>query len=296
MPELAQAPESSPQTRARQLAQNHYENFTVALPGLDPVRYQDLCNIYYFSRVADDYADEIEDADRAREALDDLREAVRTLYEDQKTTHPVTEVIAPTVRRCDLPLQPFLDLISAFLQDLDVSRYETFEDLVDYCSQSANPVGRLVLAVFDRSTSRTRHYSDCTCTALQLTNFWADVELDLDRGRIYLPAEDRERFGVREEDLTACRFTPALRELLAFEVERTRDWFRCGWELVDHVGGALALMVELYNAGGWAVLDQLEEQGYQVFKQRWTLSSIDKFWLIVRGLWRFGQEATHPPG
>ncbi len=283
------------QRRARSLVSSHYENFTVALPGLPADRFQDLCNIYYFCRFADDCADEINEPDRSRRALEDLRRAVDDLFERGRADHPVTRILEPTLERRPLSKQPFLDLISAFLQDLDVARYETFRDLLDYCRRSANPVGRLVLQVFDRFEQHTCYYSDFTCTALQLTNFWADIELDLDRDRVYIPQEDLERFNVERDSLHQRVMTDELQAVLALEVERTRDWFRCGWNLTEEVGGALAMMVELYNAGGWAVLDKLEEREFEVFERRWTLSGYEKLLLVLRGLWRFGGGRSHPP-
>src|SRR5262249_15633937 len=153
-------------------------------------------------------------------ALDLLRwwrEELLRCY-DGSPRHPVMVALRETIDRFAIPAQPFLDLLDAFEQDQRVSRYATYEQLLDYCCRSANPVGRLVLRLFECHDERRAALSDHVCTGLQLANFWQDVSRDLESGRVYLPAEDRLRYGVGDADLRERRFTPAFAELLRFEV------------------------------------------------------------------------------
>ncbi|MFB6356106.1 MAG: squalene synthase HpnC [bacterium] len=279
----------------RRLAGGHYENFTVVLPGLSEDVSRDLEAIYAYCRWADDLADEIEDPRESVEKMERFQSMLERVYNGEMIQHPVFRALSGSIRRNDLPKNPFLDLLSAFKQDRRQTRYETFEDLVDYCQRSANPVGRLFLKCFDVSTERNRYFSDKTCTALQLTNFWADVPIDEAKNRIYIPGEDMERFGVTEEIIRDREFTPAFQKLMAYEVERTRDWFRVGWQLVEQLSGPIALAIELFNAGGWTVLDTIEEHHYNVFQQRWTLDDQDKYWIGLRGLWRWAAGSSVPP-
>lgn len=279
----------------RELAGDHYENFTVVLPGLSADVSQDLANIYAFARWADDLADESSSPEVAVDGLNRFQSMLEATYEDLEHSHPVFKSLAVSIQRRNYDKQHFLDLLSAFKQDQKTHRYKTFPSLVDYCERSANPVGRLVLETFGVHTEQTRYYADKTCTALQLTNFWADVAIDYDKGRIYIPGEDLDRFGVEESDLGENETNPRIRELIMFEIERTRDWFRVGWELTDLVGGPLALCVELFNAGGWAVLDRIESNDGRVLETRRTLGSTEKLFLGLRGLWRWASGVSVPP-
>ena len=279
----------------RALASEHYENFTVVIPGLSADIRQDLANIYAFARWADDLADETQNPETALRRLEKFEMFLEETYKGNPPNHPVFLALKRSVDRRDYDQSHFFDLLSAFRQDQRVNRYQTFSELINYCERSANPVGRLVLQTFDMLDEQTRYYADKTCSALQLTNFWADVALDADKGRIYFPQEDLERFSVQESDIFAEEMTRELRDLIAFQVERTRDWFRVGWQLVEEVGGPLALCVEGFNAGGWAVLEKLEKENFDVFTKRWTLTGTEKAWLFVRGLWRWSAGVSRPP-
>ena len=209
------------------LTAGHYENFNV-VTWLTPREHRPAFqSIYAFCRWADDLGDEVGDAQRSLELLSWWRGELRAMYQGQ-ARHPVMIALKETVARNGIPIEPFERLISAFEQDQTISEYETFEQLLDYCSRSANPVGHLVLYVARAVTPENLRLADATCTALQLANFWQDVARDLAIGRIYLPREDRLRFGYSESDLRSLHFTPAFSGLLKFEIERTRNLFAEG--------------------------------------------------------------------
>ena len=193
-------------------------------------------SIYAFCRWSDDLGDEVGDTERSLELLAWWRGELKTMYQAEPR-HPVMIALAETVRRHDIPIDPFEALISAFEQDQTVTEYLTYEQLLDYCTRSANPVGHLVLYVAGAFSPENARLADATCTALQLANFWQDVARDLAIGRIYLPREDRARFGYPESDLRALRFTPAFADLLRFEVARARDLLADGRALVSRIRG-----------------------------------------------------------
>ena len=205
-----------------------------------------------------------------------------------RARHPVMVALAETVARYAIPIDPFEALIDAFVQDQSVTEYLTYPQLLDYCTRSANPVGHLVLYVAGAFTEENARLSDATCTALQLANFWQDVARDLAIGRIYLPREDRERFGYADDDLRALRFTPAFAGLMKFEVERTRQLFEEGRALVPRIPGELAVDIDLFSRGGLAILDRIEARGFDVLTARPTLSKWTKIGLLGRALPRPG--------
>jgi squalene synthase HpnC len=198
--------------------------------------------------------------------------------------------LAETIERYQIPAEPFLDLLIAFEQDQRVKHYETFEQVLTYCRYSANPVGRLVLYLSEVCTPENAHLSDYICTALQLTNFWQDVARDLDIGRIYLPVEDRNRFGYTDNDLEARRATPAFLELMRFEVERTRALFEQGLPLLDRIPGSIRPDIVLFLNGGLAVLRKIEQVGYNTWRERPVLSKWDKGALLLGALWSHWRE------
>ncbi len=242
------------------LARDHYENFTVASFLLPSGTRRHMAALYGFARGVDDIGDEY-GGDRPA-ALDGWEAHLRSLFgEEVDPPGPrpqVFKALAQTIRACGLPAGPFLRLIEANRRDQRMQRYERWEDLLEYCTYSADPVGRLVLRIFGETDPELVPLSDATCTALQLTNFWQDVARDLAMGRIYLPREDMERFGVEESDLAGPPAGPAFRDLMRFEVERTRPLFREGWELVGRVDGAFRVDLALFTRGGEAVLDAIE--------------------------------------
>jgi squalene synthase HpnC len=232
------------------LAHSHYENFSVASLLLPRRLLPHFHAIYAYCRWADDLGDETGGGARALELLQWWRRELALCYEGA-SRHPVMIALARTIGRFQIPRQPFLDLIRAFEQDQLVKRYETYEQLADYCRYSANPVGHLVLYLCECFDAGKATLSDAICTGLQLANFWQDVSRDLDIGRVYIPAEDMRHFGYPEEDLQARRFTPPFRELMRFEVERARALFQQGQPLVRLVPGDVQTDIELFLRDVW---------------------------------------------
>jgi squalene synthase HpnC len=268
----------------RHLARSHYENFSVASWFLPRRLRQHFFNVYAYCRISDDLGDEVGDPAASLELLDQWQAELDACYSGHPR-HPVFVALADTVRRCDIPQQTFADLLIAFRQDQTVTRYASFADLLGYCQNSANPVGRLVLYVCGYRDAERQQLSDFTCTALQLANFWQDVSVDYAKGRIYLPLEDLRRFGVSEADLAAQRNTPVFCDLVRFEVERAHDWFRRGWPLTAKVDRALALDIELFSRGGQEILRAIERQGYAVLGRRPAISKSRKLALVARAAW-----------
>jgi squalene synthase HpnC len=202
--------------------------------------------------------------------------------------HPVMLALQETVTTYQIPIDPFEALIDAFVQDQAVTEYQTFAQLTDYCTRSANPVGHLVLHVARAYNQENAHLSDATCTALQLANFWQDVARDLAIGRVYLPREDRSRFGYSDADLRALRFTKSFADMMEFEVDRTRRLFAEGRSLVSRICGPLAIDIDLFSRGGLAILDKIEAQGFNVLSSRPKLGKGTKIRLLGRALAALG--------
>jgi squalene synthase HpnC len=266
-------------------ARRQYENFSVATLFLPRPLLPHFYAVYAYCRWADDLGDETGGGARALELLRGWRGELLGMYEGVPR-HPVMVALRETVARFGIPPQPFLDLLFAFEQDQLVKRFSTYDQLREYCRHSADPVGHLVLYLFESFDAERAALADSICTALQLTNFWQDVARDFAIGRVYLPEEDMRRFGYAESDLHARRFTPAFAALLRFEVERTRDLFRRGEPLIDRVARPLRIDLELFVRGGQAVLGKIERQGYNVWARRPRLAKWEKAALMVGAVWR----------
>jgi len=286
LPAVYENPERAPslveaQEYCRRLARSHYENFSVATWFLPRSLRQDFFNIYAYCRISDDLGDETGDPQASLRLLDEWEAELNACYAGQPR-HPVFVALAETVRTLDIPRQPFADLLKAFRQDQQVTRYPRFEDLLGYCRYSANPVGHLVLYVCGYRDAGRQALSDFTCTALQLANFWQDVTADYGKGRIYLPLEDLNRFGVAQADIDTAQNTPAFCEMIRFEVNRTRDWFQQGLPLIAEVNRELAIDIELFSRGGQEILNAIERQNYKVLGRRPTISKTRKLALLAR--------------
>jgi squalene synthase HpnC len=269
----------------RRLARSHYENFSVASWFLPRHLRQDFFNVYAYCRISDDLGDEVGDTTVSLQLLEQWETELNACYEghhNRQPRHPVFVALAETVRKFEIPKHEFVDLLTAFRQDQNVSRYETFNDLLGYCRYSANPVGHLVLYLCGYRDSERQLLSDTTCTALQLANFWQDVSADFAKGRIYLPLEDLRRFGVTEEVISDGENTSGFREMLKFEVERAREWFTQGLALVAKVDRSLAIDIKLFSRGGQEILNAIERQHYAVLGRRPAISKARKLALVAR--------------
>jgi len=275
-------------TRAEEVAASASgENFPVALRLLPERHRRHLTALYCFARLTDDLGDEVRgewgggqppqqcssrgdrcppEATLRLRLLDELASDVDRIYAGQTPHSPVMREMAVTVAECQVPARPLLDLIEANRQDQRVTRYPAFADLERYCELSANPVGQVVLYIFGAATPDRIVLSDRICTALQLAEHWQDVAEDLANGRIYLPAEDRERFGVSEADLAAPHAGPAVRELMRFETGRAQGLLDAGAPLVGTLRGAARLAVAGYLAGGRAALAAIRKQQHDVLR------------------------------
>jgi squalene synthase HpnC len=283
IPEEAPTPAEA-QAYCRRLARTHYENFSVATWFLPQRLRQDFFNVYAYCRISDDLGDEVGDPEASLGLLDQWEAELDACYAGSPR-HPVFVALSDTIRKCEIPKQTFVDLLTAFRQDQRVSRYATFDEVVGYCRYSANPVGHLVLYLCGYRDAERQALSDFTCTALQLANFWQDVSVDYANGRIYLPVEDLRRFGVGEEDIAAQRNTSAFCGMMRFEVERARDWFRRGLPLIEKVDRELAIDIELFSRGGQEILNAIEAQGYNVLGRRPAISKSRKLALVARVAW-----------
>lgn len=257
------------------------ENFPIASL-LFPRRFRPhLRAVYGFARLVDILGDEWE-GDRLA-ALDELERQLDLCYADGgRPSWPVMAALRPTIAACRLPREPFLRLIEANRMDQRVAEYETWDDLRVYCAHSADPVGRLVLAILGRGEDpRLLSWSDDVCTGLQLVNFLQDVPRDLALGRIYLPADERRRFGVTALD----RPSEPLRRLMEHQAARARGLLASGEPLARALGGRVGRAVALFARGGLAALDQLEELGYDVFSRRPVPSRLRLAREAVAALW-----------
>jgi squalene synthase HpnC len=274
----------------RRLARRHYENFTVAGRLLPRRLRQHFANLYAYCRWADDLADESGDPQRALRLLDWWEVQLRECHAG-RATHPVFVALAETIRRFKLPIDPFLDLLVAFRQDQRVARYETIEQVFDYCRWSANPVGRLVLMLGECCTSERARLSDSICTGLQLANFCQDAAGDWRRGRVYLPQTACRRHGFTEEDFARGECNDAFRRLLAEHVDLAEGLLRAGSPLAATMPPGLRLPVALFAAGGLAVLEAIRRADYDVWTRRPTISKWDKIRLVAKCSWELRRDA-----
>ncbi len=271
--------------RCAALARGHYENFTVVSRFLPADKRDHLNAVYAFCRSVDDLGDEYV-GDRLA-ALEEWEADLRRCY-DSTPDHPYMVALQETVRRFDIPIEPFLRLVEANRIDQATKRHATFEDLEHYCEHSANPVGHLVLYVFGYRDEERQRLADFTCTALQLANFWQDVARDYRMGRIYIPLEDMERFGYTETELAEGVVTESFRSLMRFEVDRARGLFMRGLDLVDTLDGRFKLDVALFSKGGLSVLDAIERRDYDVLSGRPVVTRATKLRLMASTALKLG--------
>lgn len=258
-----------------QIVRAHHENFPVASRFLPSRLRPHVFALYAFIRMADDFADEPEFAGRREQELDRWEDQLQRAWHGD-AEHPIFIALADTAARCDLPITPLLDLLSAFQRDLTTSRFATWNDLRGYLDLAAAPIGKLMLFLFGVRDPEQHRHAEALAYALALTNFWQDLALDLSHGRLYLPLEDLRHFGVSERDLVARRQTPALAELVRFQCARTRAEYARARPLVVGVDAHLGVEVALMWHGGQRALAKVEAAATRVFAGRVSLSTADK--------------------
>ena len=258
------------------MSAGHYENFPVASLLVPQALRPAILAVYRFARMADDFADEGDAAPAERiAALDGFEAALDAIAAGTVPATPPFPEVAAAVARHRMELTPFRDLLSAFRQDVTTTRYATEALLFDYCRRSANPIGRLMLRIFDADTSANVAASDAICTALQLINFWQDIAVDWAKGRVYLPLEHLERFGVTEAHIAEARCDDSWRALMTFESARTRALLESGRPLTRALPWRLRLEISGVLAGGHRILDGIDAAGGDVFRRRPKLSRGD---------------------
>jgi squalene synthase HpnC len=273
------------QRYCRRLARAHYENFAVASWLLPRALRQHFYNVYAYCRWADDLADETGDPARALALLDWWECELRACFAGQ-ARHPVFVALRETIDEFAIPIGPLSDLLVAFRQDQRITRYEKQSDVLDYCRYSANPVGRLVLYLGRCHDERRGVLADAICTGLQLANFCQDVARDWDKGRIYLPLANCAACGYNESMFAARQTNDAFRAVLAGQVAVAETYLRLGAPLASQMPPALAADVELFAAGGLAVLRAIRRIDYDVWRVRPTVSRSTQLGLLARCLWR----------
>ena len=258
----------------------HYENFPVASL-LVPARLREPIRVIYrFARSADDFADEGEDPPDVR-----LRKLAEYRRQLAAPAEPLLREVAKIIREHELPVELFADLLDAFAQDVTRKRYASFAEVMEYCRRSANPVGRLLLHLFKRTSERDLQDSDAICSALQLINFWQDIELDYAKDRrIYLPQDEMARFGVTERHLAEKICDRAWEHLLQFQTQRTRALILSGAGLGQRLPGRIGLEIRATIQGGLRILEKMERAGYDVFRRRPRLRPFDWPLLFLRAV------------
>jgi phytoene synthase len=259
---------------------DHYENFPVASILMPKRLRRPVAAIYHFARAADDVADEgdLPNEERLRQ-LDAFRAELARITANETPLTPLFQNLVPEIRQHALPLQPLYDLLDAFSQDVVQKRYANFDELLDYCRRSANPVGLLLLHLYEEATPVHIEYSDAICTSLQLINFWQDVAKDYAIGRIYLPLDELAQYGVSEEQIAQGVADDAWRRLMQFQVSRARAMMLSGAPLGSILTGRVGLEMRMIIAGGLRILDKLEAVQFDMFERRPVLRPLD--WVIM---------------
>jgi len=263
----------------------HYENFAVASVLLPAALRHPVSVIYRFARTADDFADEGDLRPHERLArLEDYRAELRRLEAGHFPASPLFHELREVIAAHRLPLAPFYDLLDAFSQDVTKLRYANFAEVMDYCRRSADPVGRLMLHLYEEADHENLACSDAICSALQLINFWQDVEIDFRKNRIYLPQDDMARFGVTEDQIAASDASGGWWDLMRFQIERARSMMLAGAPLAIRLPGRVGLEIRAVVQGGLRILEKLERVHGNVFRRRPVLRAWDWPLMLTRAL------------
>lgn len=269
---------------AEEFAKSHYENFPVLSYTLPKEAKMHIAVVYQFARQADDLADEGNiNSDMRIKNLELYEENLKNCLEE-KFENNFWLALSNSINYCKLSHNYFFDLLSAFKQDVATRRYCDYESLQDYCRRSANPVGRLVLEICGIRSEEAFHYSDSICSALQLTNFYQDVSVDWEKGRIYIPKIEMEKFGISEKIFDEKQNNTNFKELMKFQIERTKELFKDGRKLIPLLPNSLLVQIKMTILGGEKILDKIEELDYNVLVQRPKLGRIDYLKVFVKGL------------
>jgi phytoene synthase len=264
----------------------HYENFPVASVILPRRLREPIAAIYHFARGADDIADEGDASDEERLAGLAAYLSQLNLVAQGQAPAPAPEPamfthLGEVIRAYKLPVSLFEDLLDAFSQDVVKKRYTDFPEVLDYCRRSANPVGRLLLHLYEQADEVSLKRSDCICSSLQLINFWQDVGIDWQKERVYLPQDSLARFGVRESEIAQSQLTPQFQQLMQFEVQRARTMMLEGLPLAKTLPGRMGIELRMVVQGGLRILEKIEAASYDVFRHRPVLKAGD--WLRMAG-------------
>ena len=263
----------------------HYENFPVASLLLPRRLRHPVEIIYRFARSADDIADEGDASNEERlHGLNRYQTELDRIENGQAPSDPDFLPLAEIIAHWRLPVSLFRDLIDAFAQDVVKKRYVDYPELLDYCRRSANPVGRLLLTLFDRASDDNLARSDCICSALQLINFWQDIAIDWQKNRVYLPQEDLTHFGIDEEQIAEQRYSPKWEKLIDFQIERTRSLMLNGAGLVHELPGRLGLEIRLTVQGGLRILEKIQQSRGDILRHRPILKPVDWLRMASRAL------------
>ncbi|MFZ1517997.1 MAG: squalene synthase HpnC [Ignavibacteriaceae bacterium] len=266
------------------LARNHYENFPVS-SFLIPVNYRkDIAIVYWFARTADDFADEgnIENVRRLENLNKFEQEFIDSLKSDSENQY--FRALSEVINKRKLTIQYFLDLLSAFKQDVIKKRYDNYLDVLEYCVRSANPIGRILLELFNVFDKNAIMYSDKICTALQLTNFYQDTKIDFEKGRIYFPKDEMELFLVTEKMFELNENNPNIKALVRHNINRTQDLFDEGKMIVSYLPSRFKYEIKWTIAGVEKILDKIRKQDYDVFSKRQKLTKMDFFTLFIKNI------------
>lgn len=262
------------------MAVDHYENFPVASVLLPRRLRYPVTVIYRFAREADDIADEGNASNETRLlSLADYGAQLDRIARGEPPRTPLFAELTEVVRRHELPIVLFHDLLSAFAQDVTKKHYADHAEVLEYCRRSANPIGRLLLALYNETGAAELAQADCICSALQITNFLQDVAVDFGKGRIYLPGDELARYGVTAEQIAEARVDDAWRELMRFQILRARQMLRDGAPLGRRLRGRIGLEMRMIIAGGNRILDKIDDAGCDVFRRRPVLRSHD--WALM---------------
>jgi phytoene synthase len=269
----------------KDVTHRHGPNFSLGFIFLPKAKRRAVYAAYAFCRYADDIVDEAAAAQSMEMRLKIWTDGLDRAY-DGDATHPILIALADSVTRFDIPKQPFIDLIEGCRIDLTIDRYATFDDLMEYCRKVAGTISTISLSIFGYSEERALELGDSLSTALQLTNIARDVGDDLERGRIYLPLEDLERFGVTEADLSEALGTPEIKNLLEFELARISEYFDEAERLIPLIDKdarfTVFVMAQVYRA----IADRIETDPLAVLTRQVALSSVQKVALVARLAWR----------